>query len=311
MMSNPSSDRHQKRLLKFILFSIGLFIFLNGCSQATPVVVTVLVPEPSTQASQTAPAPQTTISNATSSPEVTVSPAVTSTTGASCTVQQDLNLRNGPGTAYNPPIAILKDGTRLVPIGFNSQGVPSGPWVQVQVEGTSQAGWVSAGAQFVSCNLELASLPVVTVPPPPKPAPPKVGTGVVDGNGIDYFRSSMEFDPEYFMRMYVFRTDDPDEQFSANKDGRDITSVQFTVTSLDGDVVYYDRTENTAGYCIFGGGEPDCSPWIYENGQYKWESGGDPVQPGNYQLTITVTAEDDQVGVWFWDSKNPISITLP
>jgi hypothetical protein len=133
----------------------------------------------------------------------------------------------------------------------------------------------------------------------------------VDGNGIDYFRSSMEFNPDFFLRMYVFRTDDTNEQFSASKDGRDITSVQFTVTSLDGNVVYYDHTENTAGYCIFGGGEPDCSPWVFENGQYRWVSGGEPVKPGNYQLTITVTATDNQVGVWFWDENNPVSITLP
>ncbi len=311
MISNPSTNRHHKRLLRNNILCLGLFIFLTGCSQATPIIVTVLVPDASTQALQSTIGPQTNIPDATSTPEATVLPEVTNITGASCTVQQDLNLRSGPGTAYNPPIAILKAGTKLVPSGYNSQGVPSGLWVQVQVEGTSQTGWVSAGIQYVSCNLELASLPAVAVPPPPKPAPPKIGTGVVDGNGISYFRSSMEFDPEYFFRMYVFRSDDPDEQFSANKDGRNIASVEFTVTSLDGDVIYYDHIENNAGYCIFGGGEPDCSPWIYENGQYRWAIGGDPVQPGNYQLTITVNSNDDQVGVWFWDSKNPVSITLP
>jgi hypothetical protein len=308
MISNPSTHRYQKR---FNLLFLGLFIFLTGCSQANPIVVTVLVPVESPPALQSTNGPQETMPTATPTLDATVPPEVTSTTGATCNVLQDLNLRSGPGTAYDPPIAILKTGTQLVPSGYNPKGVPGGSWVRVDVNGTAQTGWVSAGIQFVSCNLELASLPAVAVPPPPKPAPPQIGTGAVDGKNIDSFRFSLEFNPDYFMRMYVFRSDDPDERFAAQKDGRNITSVQFAITSLDGDVTYYDHTENIAGYCVFGDGEPDCSPWIFENGQYKWASGGDPLQPGNYKMTITVTADDDEVGEWFWDSNNPVTITLP
>ena len=98
-----------------------------------------------------------------------------------------------------------------------------------------------------------------------------------------------------------------DEIFSADKDGRGITSVEFIVESDDESVEYYRRTEMTPGYCIFAGGEPDCNPWLFENGQYKWSAGGEPVQEGNYLLTIIATAEDDVVGTWLID----ITIDLP
>jgi hypothetical protein len=235
----------------------------------------------------------------TSLPSPTVTAIVagpTLTTGPSCTVLQDLNLRVGPGTAYNPPVIALVTGTQLFPTGFNPVGVPGGPWVQVQVLGTGEVGWVSAGAQFVSCNLDLSSLPPVNVPPPPKPPPPRIGQGDVDGEGIGDFRSGLEYNPDYFVRMYVFRSDDFDEEFDPAKDGRGIASVQFVVTSPESDVTYYERTENSPGYCIFGGGEPECNAWLLEGDQYKWVAGGEPVSAWNHLLFIIVTASDGQVG---------------
>jgi hypothetical protein len=141
----------------------------------------------------------------------------------------------------------------------------------------------------------------VDVPPPPKAAPPKIGTGAVDGDNISSFRFSIDYNPEYFVRMYVFRSDDPDEGFSFNKDGRGITSVEFKVTSPNGNNTYYEIKENSSGYCFFSSGVSDCNPWPYEDGQYKWSLGGEPVEEGNYKLTITVTAGDGQVGFWFID----------
>jgi hypothetical protein len=189
----------------------------------------------------------------------------------------------------------------FVPIGYDPQGVPGGPWVQARVESINQTGWVSAGAQFVSCTIAFDTLPLVEAPPPPKGPPPRVGTGAVDGDNIDSFRFSIDYNPDYFVRMAVFRSDDENEVFSADKDGRGIASVEFVVTSLDDGNEYHRRTEVNPGYCIFAGGEPNCNPWTFENGQYKWSAGGSSVQTGNYKLTITVTAEDGEVGRWFID----------
>jgi hypothetical protein len=196
-----------------------------------------------------------------------------------------------------------------MPIGYNPQGVPGGPWVQGRVESINQTGWVSAGQQFISCTIAFNTLPLVNAPPPPKGAPPGVGTGAVEGDGIDNFRFSIAYDPDYFVRMYVFHSTDENEVFSPDKDGRGIASVEFVMTSPDGSaefVEYYRRTEVNPGYCIFAGGEPACNPWTYENGQYKWSQGGNPVESGNYQLLINVASEDGDFGVW----TIPININL-
>jgi len=292
MRSKRRTDLPRGRAL---LLFWGILIFslaacgLGGTVQPTPA------PPPSTSTLEPLPSP-TVVANGS-----------TLTAGPSCTVLQDLNLRVGPGTAYTPPIMALQTGTQLLPTGFNQQGVPGGPWVQVDVVGTDQSGWVSAGTQFVSCGLVLSSLPPVDVPPPPKPPAPRIGSGDVDGNNISSFRYALDYNPDYFVRPYVFRSDDFDEAFSPEKDGRGITSVEFTVSSPEGDVVFYNRTENNPGYCIFGGGEPECNAWLLEGDEYKWTASGEPVEPGNYLLTIDVVAGDGEVGTWLL----PVYIALP
>lgn len=290
--SNPSPSLPNVRRL--LLAGAALLVIL-ACSSVststqptqTPFVITATSPGSTATAG--------------ASPEATLTaspPALTSTPAPSCTVLQQLNLRTGPGTAYNPPIVALDTGTEFTPIGFNPLGTPGGSWVQARVDSISKTGWVSAGAQFVSCNLELTGLPEVSVAPPPRPAPPRVGTGAVDGNNIDSFRFSIDYNNDYFVRMYVFRSDDPDEGFNASKDGRGIVSVKFVVSNPNNTRNFYNSTERNAGYCIFGGGEPECNPWVIENGQYVWGAGGEPVEARDYELLIEVTAEDGQVGDW-------------
>lgn len=304
MNPDPSTTHYRSHLLQGrLLFSGFVILLVIACSSVPPLTQATQTPFVITA---TVPASTSTIIPPT--PSATTSPiSLTSTVAASCAVLQQLNLRSGPGTAYNPPIIALETGTEFVPIGFEPQGVPGGTWVQARVDSLNRTGWVSAGEQFVSCNLELSSLPRVEVPPPPKPAAPRVGTGAVDGDNISSFRFSLDYNRDYFVRMYVFRSDNPDEGFTPNKDGRGITSVEFRVTSPNGNQTFYESTERNAGYCIFGGGEPDCNPWVLENGEFRWGAGGGPVVERNYKLTITVTADDGEVGVWFID----ISVTLP
>ena len=284
------------------LFATAALLFILACSAGSSALPT------QTAFVITATSPASTATTAAASPtEPPTVIAPTATHAPTCSVLQELNLRIGPGTAYNPPIIALQAGTEFVPMGFNPVGVPGGPWVQARVDSINKTGWVSAGSQFVSCNLDLASLPEVSVAPPPKPAAPRVGTGAVDGNNIDSFRFSLNYNNDYFIRMYVFRSDDPDEQFTASKDGRGISSVLFIVTSPNGNRTFLNRTERNAGYCIFGGGEPECNPWLLENGQYMWTSGGEPVIERDYELTIEVTADDGEVGDWII----PINVRLP
>ncbi len=157
--------------------------------------------------------------------------------------------------------------------------------------------------------------PTDTVAAPPPPEPPQVTRGGPQGDGQANYRWSLDFTPSYFLRMYVFYSEDPNEKFKPSKDGRGIDSVEFNLTSPDGGKQYHDRVEKNAGYCFFGGGEPDCNPWTMEGGQYVWKAGGHPVKSGKYALTITVTPTKTggDIGTWIWDAQdnNLITITVP
>ena len=67
-----------------------------------------------------------------------------------------LNLRDGPGLAYSPPITLLLDGTRLEPLARSSDD----QWIQIRVHGSEQVGWVAAFSPYISCNFSVTDLPV-------------------------------------------------------------------------------------------------------------------------------------------------------
>lgn len=229
----------------------------------------------------------------------------TATTGPRCTVLQDLNFRSGPGTAYRPPVRALPANTPLIPLAFNPTGIPGGPWVQVrQVEG-NEIGWVSAGEQFVSCNIDLTSLPSVNVAPPPPPPPPQTDNSTPEGSDPDNLAYEADFNPQYFVRIRAHDTSVGDQ------DGDGIESVSFRVWRADDDPAVdpplYERTEQTAGYCIFGGGEPQCNPWVLEDYLYKWNPGGELVEEGAYQLTVNIVMANGDEGEW----RYQIDLDLP
>lgn len=252
-------------------------------AQDSPAVTVVVVTATSPTVDNPTGQPNTAVPLPTNPPQ-----DPTATSGPQCTVQQSLNLRNGPGTAYNPPIGALEAGTQLVPIGYDPQGVPGGTWVQVQGP-DGRTGWVSAGADFVQCNLDLTSLQHVEVGPPPPPPPPKTKNSDPDGTFPENLAFKADFNTQYLVRMYAHDTNVGDE------DGDGIKEVTFTVRNKDREVVY-EHSEQTAGYCIFGGGEPNCNPWVFEDFQYKWTAGGKPVEEGTYELRVQVTLENGVEG---------------
>jgi hypothetical protein len=179
--------------------------------------------------------------------------------------------------------------------------VPGGPWVQVQYEAAGQIGWVSAGSQYVSCNIDLTRLPSVEIDPPPPPPLPQTTNSTPDGTFSLEFEWRADFDSQYFLRFRV-----RDTTAEGDNDGAGIDHVEFTILDDNGDQVY-QHTENTAGYCIFGGGEPNCNPWTLEDYVYKWEPGGQPVQEGQYQLLVVVTAESSEQSNWTYQ----VEVALP
>ena len=93
-------------------------------------------------------------------------------------------------------------------------------------------------------------------------------------------------------------------------EGVGIESVGF---SISGNGVDYFREERTAGFCVFGGGEPICNPWPKnDQGQYTWGAGGPVVESGDYFVNMSVTADepdDEFFGNWNWNF--PFRVTLP
>jgi len=68
-----------------------------------------------------------------------------------------LNVRSGPSKSFDPPIIFLARGGRMEPLGRS----PDGEWIRVKVEGSDQQGWIFNSAEFVSCNVAVADLPVI------------------------------------------------------------------------------------------------------------------------------------------------------
>ena len=242
---------------------------------------------------------------ATPSEQVTQEPATvppaTAPTGPRCTVLQDLNLRSGPGTAYNPPITALPANTELIPLAYNPVGYPGGSWAQVQVPASQKEGWVSAGAAYISCNIDLTTLSSVTVSPP-QPKRPSAQSSTPEGScgegGV--------FDEQH-LHVYdcgVVFLDGFPIQFQVFKDGQEIGSdggVQNVVFRVErnGNTIY-SITEEVGAYCIFGGNGP-CNSWVMEDYVYKWEPGGAIIEAGEYIVNIDAAVDDPSI-VLHWDA---------
>mgnify|MGYP001059525042 CR=1 FL=1 len=90
---------------------------------------------------------------------------------ARCRVaSQELNLRSGPGTDYEP-LQQMTQGTDLEPLAYYAGGSPEPGWIEVRVQGSNARGWVRARDEYATCNLDRILLPAPgSIPPLPPPA---------------------------------------------------------------------------------------------------------------------------------------------
>lgn len=144
----------------------GPMIDVFAATYGEPVGVQVPVPSAETPAATPTPT-ATTRATPTSTP--TRIPTATPTSESStveldifCTVTTDrLNLRAGPGTNFDPPLAVLESGEIVVGIGRNADST----WLQVVVLDENLepeiTGWVSV--DFLFCVGDIESAPVVQV----------------------------------------------------------------------------------------------------------------------------------------------------
>ncbi len=163
----------------------------------------------------------------------------------------------------------------MTPLGFAPQGIPEGSWAFVEDPATRERGWVNARSIYISCNIELSTLPPVDFgTPPPPPLPNSTQTSNPDGNGFCV-------DPSTGYQCVGIFSDESLFQFQILKDGVElgeldnVVEVSFTVKQNDETV--YSIVEVNKSYCVFGGNGP-CNPWVVEDGVYKWTPGGTPVE---------------------------------
>ena len=300
---------------RLLIWALVVFLALLACSISVntssnaPNTPENQAPSPPTNPLPAEPSPLSTDLPPAAEPSPTVQgvavtdppPQPSPTTGPQCIVLQDLFFRSGPGTAYAPPLRALEPQTVLIPQSYNPIGVPGGPWVQVREPQANLIGWVSAGEQFVSCNIDLTDLPSVAVNPPPPPPPPKTGNSAPDGTFPDNLVFREDFNRDYLFRLYTHDLNVGED------DGDGITAVEFTIQDANKHVVH-SNSEETPGFCIFGGGEPACNTWLLEDYIYKWPSTGEPVKDGVYELRVHVILDDDSNGDGNWSYELTVDV---
>ncbi len=105
-------------------------------------------------------------------------------------------------------------------------------------------------------------------------------------------------DEPVFNQQIVFRLFVYGPNFG-NNDGAGINSVNMQITNLRGQVVQ-SRTEQNAAYCVFGGGEPDCTIWKFAEHNRQGPDGTPVCTGSGYQAVMTVDATDDNNDGALW-----------
>jgi hypothetical protein len=171
-----------------------------------------------------------------------------------------------------------------------------------------------------------ATRPLPTQTPTTRPNPVAIVVLPVDGGDLDDpiirngrnvkngqniilpgFAPNEVSSPMIFRDRIVFRVEVFDKNTPGpHTDGAGIQNVKFVITGpkkKNGEVEgVHKRTENTAGYCAFGGGEPNCDVWVFSQRGNKWPD-GKAIEDGLHSVTITITPKQGEPVVWIWQFK--------
>lgn len=166
------------------------------------------------------------------------------------------------------------------------------------------------------------ALPTATPPPPlptPTPTPPLFDVLPVDGeDGNPQVRGpqdvrdgryvvipnvppgSISGEPPQFREWLAFLVE-PFDPAVGSQPGDGIRQVNFTLINQDqGGETVYTRTEQTVAYCAFGGGEPDCNVFVFDQNDFRWP-GGPPLENANYRAVIEIVPYQGEPATWNWD----------
>jgi len=151
--------------------------------------------------------------------------------------------------------------------------------------------------------LPTPTVPKATVPPtvpPPIPVPTEIirESSRGQGQGITakfiYPNYSPAATNSLVFRVIAYESKGP------QTDGAGIKNVAFKVCrdNCDDDQnIVYQRTEENAAYCTFGGGEPTCDVFTFKRGSY-WPDTKTPVQDGNYVVEAAATSKNNPNFIW-------------
>jgi hypothetical protein len=108
------------------------------------------------------------------------------------------------------------------------------------------------------------------------------------------------YEPPTFTQSLEFQVMVHDPQVG-DQDGAGIESVDIQIQDSEGNTVY-KHTERRAGYCPFGGGEPDCNVFIFaKNGEWPQ---GKAITSGDYKAIITINQKQRKGNFqWTFDFK--------
>lgn len=161
-----------------------------------------------------------------------------------------------------------------------------------------------------------APAPTNTPPPAPTPTKVRIAQSDVDGDdGNDFLRGSSDSnngrvilipgfdqfeigDPPVFRDRIVFRVEVFDTR-AGLYDGAGIRDVTFRIRDENSGDIVHERTERMAGYCVFGGGEPDCNV-LGLNAGSQWPSTDREIRNGDYVAEIDIVPVDGQATQWRW-----------
>jgi hypothetical protein len=163
--------------------------------------------------------------------------------------------------------------------------------------------------------------PVPTATPVPAPTEEKlaIAESDVDGNdGNDFLRGSSDSNqgrvvllpgfaasevtrPMVFRDRMVFRVEVFDTR-AGLADGAGIQDVTFRIVADAGNgEVVYERQEKNPGYCVFGGGEPNCNVLIFSESGNRWpDPFGGEILNGQYLAIIDIVPLDGEPAQWRW-----------
>jgi hypothetical protein len=99
--------------------------------------------------------------------------------------------------------------------------------------------------------------------------------------------------PLIFKGRLVFRVEAYDIRYGTN-DSTGIEKVDIRLTYLDedeGEIEVHRNSEVNPSYCVFGGNEPTCQPWVFAEHGQRWPE-GQPIKNGDYRADITIVPRD-------------------